>query len=87
MCPRAMNILLMAKLFPPLSIRDEQIIDIKVGEYSPKCVEEMIDLTKIFGHYNRLVLTLLTLMIVTVRNLNESFFELIYIVIKFIQVG
>jgi hypothetical protein len=32
---------------PPLSIRDEQIIGLamKVGEYSPKCVEEMIDLT------------------------------------------
>ena len=39
---------------PPLSIQNEQIIGlaIMVGEYSPKSVEEMIDLTKIFGHYN-----------------------------------
>ena len=32
---------------PPLSIQDEQIIGLAmmVSEYSPKCVEEMVDLT------------------------------------------
>ena len=39
---------------PPLSIHNEQIIGLAmmVSEYSPKCVEEMIDLTRIFGHHN-----------------------------------
>ena len=39
---------------PPLIIRDQQIIGLAmmVNEYSPKCVEEMIDLTRIFGHHN-----------------------------------
>ena len=39
---------------PPLSIQNEQIIGLAmmVSGYSPKCVEEMIDLTRIFGHHN-----------------------------------
>lgn len=58
---------------PPLSIQDEQIVGLAmmVSEYSPKCVKEMIDLTRIFGHHNRLVLILLMLKIVTVRNLRS----------------
>ena len=47
MYPGAMNIPPMAKLLPPLSIQDEQIIGLAmmVSEYSPKCVEEIVDLT------------------------------------------
>jgi hypothetical protein len=39
---------------PPLSIRNEQIsgLAMMIGEYSPQCVEKIIDLTRIFGHRN-----------------------------------